>query len=133
MDSYYIQLQDVFAQINNKRYSVNPIPISSPALSTYLVTQSGLESAFGSHLNVSFREFTKNRFGFFIPINSFADRSQIITDNQLIVGASLDFNQRIANSSMYGETNTSPNNQFSMLTVCVTMQSMVDCSYVKIA
>ena len=74
-------MSDVYAQINNKRYNVNAIPVSSPALSTYLVTQSNLESCFGKHLNVSLREFTKNRFGFFLNINPYADRSQIITDN----------------------------------------------------
>jgi len=34
---------------------------------------------------------------------------------------------------MYGESNLSPNNKFALLTVAQTMQSMVDCSYVKIA
>jgi len=90
-DSYYVNMQDVYVQVNNKRYTVNAIPISNPELSTYLVTQSGIESAFGKYLNIPFHHYLANRFGFFIPINPFGDRSQIITDNQLIVSVTLDF------------------------------------------
>lgn len=74
-------MQDIYVQVNNKRYTVNAIPISNPELSTYLVTQSGVESAFGKFLNIPFTDYVANRFAAFVPINPYADRSQIITDN----------------------------------------------------
>lgn len=83
---------------------MNAIPISNPKMATYLATQSGLESALGKHLNIPLNAYTRNRFCAFVPLNCFNDRSQIFTDNQLIVSVSLDFSERIGNSTMYGET-----------------------------
>ena len=37
-DSYYLNFSDAYVQVNNQRFAVNAIPISNPALSTYLVT-----------------------------------------------------------------------------------------------
>lgn len=30
LDSYYVEMSDVYVQINNKRYNTNAIPISNP-------------------------------------------------------------------------------------------------------
>jgi hypothetical protein len=121
LDSYYVNMQDIYVQVNNKRYNTNAIPISNPGLSTYLVTQAGIETAFGKFLNIPLTHYLANRFGFFIPINPYGDRSQIITDNQLIVSASLDFASREASSVHYGETNRNITGKFSLLSVAVTM------------
>ena len=68
-------MQDIYVQVNNKRYNTNAIPISNPGLSTYLVTQAGIETAFGKFLNIPLTHYLANRFGFFIPINPYGDRS----------------------------------------------------------
>lgn len=75
----------------------------------------------GKYLNIPLTHYLANRWCYFIPVNPFGDRSEIITDNQLIVSASFDFTAREANSKAYGESNQSCNNQFSMLTVAMTM------------
>lgn len=67
--------------VNSKRYAVNAIPISNPALATYLVTQSGLEMAFSKYLNLPLNHYLANRFCQFIPINCFGSRDLLITDN----------------------------------------------------
>jgi hypothetical protein len=101
-------MQDVYVQVGNKRYTTNAIPISNPALATYLVTQSGIETAFGKFLNIPLTHYLMNRFCYFVPVNPYGDNSQIITDNQLIVSLSLNFDSRIESSKHYGETILDP-------------------------
>lgn len=86
-----------------------------------MVTQSNLETAFGKHLNIPFSHYVANRFGVFIPMNCFGDRSEIITDNQLIISLSIDANPRINSSKAYGESSSNFNGQFALVTAAMTM------------
>lgn len=71
-------MTDLYVQVDNKRYTVNAIPVSSPEFSTYMYVNSNLEMAFGRTLGVPLEQFVKNRAVYFIPINPNADRSLII-------------------------------------------------------
>jgi hypothetical protein len=73
-------MSDMYVQVDNSRYLVNSIPISSPEFSTYMYLQSNLETAFGRVLDIPLEQWVKNRAVYFIPINPSGDRSKIIQD-----------------------------------------------------
>ena len=81
MDSMYLNLAQIYAECGNgKRYQAMDLNLSSPQLSTYLVTQAGLQTAFGKFLNLPLNEYLLNRFCYFIPVNVSGDPSQRIQD-----------------------------------------------------
>lgn len=73
MDSYYLTMSSVYAEVDGRRYESMDIPISNPELSTYLKTQAGLQTALGKYIDVDLQEYTLNRFFYVIPINPHND------------------------------------------------------------
>ncbi len=66
-----------------------------------------------------------------IPINPYNDISKMVHDQQLVVTMNFDSTDRVANSTLWNESNKSTENLFSLLTFAVVNQVLVDASYVK--
>lgn len=69
MDSYYFPMSSVYAEVDGRRYESMDIPLSDPALSTYLKTSAGLQTALGKYVDLDLREYLQNRFFYAISIN----------------------------------------------------------------
>lgn len=80
LDSYYLTMSSVYAEVDGRRYESMDIPISNPELSTYLKTESGLQTALGKYVDIDLREYLQNRFFYVIPVNPNNDTSMMIHD-----------------------------------------------------
>jgi hypothetical protein len=69
LDSYYLTMSSVYAEVDGRRYESMDIPITAPGLSTYLKTEAGLQTALGKYVDLDLREYLQNRFFYVIPIN----------------------------------------------------------------
>ena len=54
MDSYYMGMSDIYAEVDGRRMESMQIPLSNAELNLYLKTQAGVQTALGKYLNVSF-------------------------------------------------------------------------------
>jgi hypothetical protein len=75
MDSYYLTMSSVYAEIDGKRYESMDIPLSQSSLSTYLKTSAGLQTALGKYIRLDEIEYYCNRFMYCISINPHNDLS----------------------------------------------------------
>lgn len=70
LDSYYLNLSQIYAEVDGKRYAAMDLNLSNPALSTYLVTQAGLQTTLGKYVDLDLQSYLTNRFFYWIPINT---------------------------------------------------------------
>jgi hypothetical protein len=55
-----------------------------------------------------------------------------IQDQQIVITANIDDASRVAYSQTFNEKTQAINGQFGMLSFALTMQNLVDCSYVRV-
>lgn len=72
--------------------------LSNPALSTYLVTQAGLQTTLNKYVNMDLQEYLTNRFFYWIPINTAGSSAMRIQDQQIVITANIDDASRVGYS-----------------------------------
>ena len=95
--------------------------LSSPQLSTYLVTQAGLQTSLNKYLNVSLQDYIQNRFLYVIPINTAGNPAMRIQDQQIVITANISNQSRKRIAETFNEYSQDINGQFGMLTFAVTL------------
>lgn len=106
--------------------------LSNPSLSTYLVTQAGLQTTLNKYVHLDLQSYLANRFFYWIPINTAGSQAMRIQDQQIVITANIDDSPRVGYSRTFNEITQGINGQFGMLSFALTLQNLCDCSYVKV-